>query len=243
MPARIPCRGLLGLGPCLALLQGCAAVLGSKSTDAAVVPQPPRAEVVLDGARLDVTPDIVAVESNPARSATEPNPNADARVRSGFHFNLGLGAGRADLTCDGCVFDSRTGYSAFLSVARSVAQKTLLGVEATGWTKERSGTSVRIYSLMAHLTEYLNRSSGLFLRAGLGLTGFREDGGFREISGNGFGLSGRLGYELGTGGVVIVPYVGYVRGLGGGGVNVDDSHSSTDVIIHNFQFGLGIAAP
>jgi hypothetical protein len=242
MPARILCRRLLGLSPCLALLQGCAAVLGSKSTDVAVVSQPPRAEVALDGARLDVRPGIVAVEGKKSQ-ATEPNPNADARLRSGFHFSLGLGAGRADLTCDGCTFDSRTGYSAFLSVARPVAPKTLLGVEATGWTKERSGTTIRIYSLMAHLTEYLNRSSGLFLRAGLGLTGFREDGGFRDIAGNGFGFSGRLGYELGAGDVLIVPYVAYVRGLGGGGVTVDGNDSSTDVIIHNFQFGLGIAAP
>jgi hypothetical protein len=141
------------------------------------------------------------------------------------------------------VFDSRTGYSAFLSVARSVAQKTLLGVEATGWTKDRSGSTVRIWSLMAHLTQYLNRNSGLFLSAGLGLTGFRDDGDFHEISGNGLGFSGRLGYEIGTGGVAIVPYVGYLRGLGGGGVNIGDNDFSTDVIIHNFQFGLGIAAP
>ena len=242
MPARIPCRSLLGLSPCLALLQGCAAVLGSKSTDVAAVSQPPGAEVVLAGARLDVTPETVAVESKKSH-ATEPNSNANARVRSGFHFGLGLGAGRADLTCDGCVFDSRTGYSAFLSVARSVGQKTLLGVETTGWTKERSGTTIRIWSLMAHLTQYLNRSSGLFLSAGLGLTGFRDYGGIREISGNGLGFSGRLGYELGTGGVLIVPYVGYLRGLGGGGVTADGNDSSTDVIIHNFQFGLGIAAP
>ena len=227
MPARIPCRGLLGFSPCLALLQGCAAaVLGSKSTDVAAVSQPPAAEVVLDRARIDVTPD-----------------SANARVRSGFHFSLGLGAGRADLTCDGCTFDSRTGYSAFLSVARSVAQKTLLGVEATGWTKERSGTTVRIYSLMAHLTEYLNRSSGLFLRTGLGLIGFHQDGGFQDLSANGLGFSGRLGYELGTGGVVVVPYVGYVRGLGGAGVKADGNDTGSDVVISNFQFGLSIAAP
>jgi hypothetical protein len=100
-------------------------------------------------------------------------PNANAGVRSGFHFSLGLGGGKADLTCDGCVFDSRTGYSGFLAVAHPVAEKTLLGIEATGWTKERSGSTVQIWSLMAHLTQYLNPSSGLFLSGGLGWTGFR----------------------------------------------------------------------
>lgn len=217
MPARIPCRGLLVLSPYLALLQGCAAVFGSNSTDRA---------------RLDAAPNIGAVES-------KKSPAANARVRSGFHYSLGLGAGRADITCDGCVFDSRTGFSGFLSLARAVRQKTLLGVEATGWTKERSGTTVRVYSLMAHLTEYLNRTSGLFLRTGIGLIGFDQDGDFQDLSADGLGFSGRLGYELGTGGVVVVPYVGYVRGLGGAGVRNTDS----EVVISNFQFGLGIAAP
>jgi hypothetical protein len=223
MPVRIPFRGLPGLSLCLALLQGCAAALGSKTTDVAAVPRPSGVEVVLD------------------RSATDPNPNANASVRSGFHVGLGLGAGRADVTCDGCVFNDKTGFSGFLSVARSVGQKTLLGVEATGWRKETSGNSIRVYSLMAHLTEYLNRSSGLFLRTGLGLIGVSQD--FRDISANGLGFSGRLGYELGTGAVVVVPYVGYLRGLGGAGAKADGADSGIDVIISNFQFGLSIAAP
>jgi hypothetical protein len=141
------------------------------------------------------------------------------------------------------VFDSRTGFSGFLSLARSVGQKTLLGVEGTGWTKEISGsTSIRVYSLMAHLTEYLNRSSGLFLRTGLGLIGFRQDSDFQDLSANGLGFSGRLGYELGTGGVVVAPYVGYVGGLGGAGAKADGNDTGSDVVISNLQFGLSIAA-
>ena len=174
-------------------------------------------------------------------SSSTDVPNADATVRSGFHFSLGLGGGKADLTCDGCLFDSRTSYSGFLAVARPVAQKTLLGIEATGWTNERSGSTVQIWSLMAHLTQYLSQSSGLFLSGGLGLTGFREYGGFQELSGNGLGFSGRLGYEIGTGGVAIVPYVGYLGSLGGVGVSTEET--SADLTIHNFQFGLGIAVP
>jgi hypothetical protein len=175
---------------------------------------------------------------------TELNPKASARGRSGFHFGLGLGAGEADVTCDGCVFDSKTGYSGFLSLARSVGGKTLLGVEATDWTEKRSGTSMRVYSLMAHLTEYLNRSSGLFLRTGLGLIAYREDADLRDLSANGFGFLGRLGYELGTGKVAFVPYVGYVRGLGSADVNIDgnDFEVESHVIISNLQFGLSIAA-
>ena len=80
-------------------------------------------------------------------------------------------------------------------------------------------------------------------RTGLGLIGFRQDADFRDLSANGLGFSGRLGYEFGTGGVVVAPYVGYVRGLGGARAKADGDDTSSDVVISNFQFGLSIAAP
>ena len=207
---------LLGLSLYLALLlPGCAPVLGSTGTDVAVGSQ--RSE----GGGKD----------------------ASAGEGSRFRFSAGLGAGKADLTCDGCAFDSRTGYSAFLSVDRRVAPNTLLGIEANGWTREKSGVDVRIWGVMAHLTQYLTRGAGPFLSAGLGWTGFHVDQSIQDVSGDGLGFSGRLGYEIEAGRIAVVPYVGYLRGLGGGGVNVGDSHQSTDVRVHSFQLGLGISVP
>jgi hypothetical protein len=202
---------------CLALLPGCAPVLGSIGTDAAVASQHSEAEA----------------------DDQEAHPGPPSL----FRFSAGLGAGKADLTCDGCTFDSRTGFSAFLTVDRRVASKTLIGLEANGWTREKSGVDVRIWGVMAHLTQYLTRSAGPFLSAGLGWTGFHIDETIEDVSGDGLGFSGRLGYEIEAGRIAIVPYVGYLRGLGGGGVNVGDSHQSTDVLIHNFQLGLGISFP
>ncbi len=107
---------------------------------------------------------------------------------------------------------------------------------------ETLGTPNRVLSLMAHLTEYLNRSSGLFLRTGLGVIAYREDNeDFRDVSATGLGFSGRLGYELGRGRVAVVPYVGYLRSLGGAGVQVDGDDVDPDVTISNFQLGLSVA--
>ena len=200
---------------------------------------------------LSLTPCLVLLQgcapvlgsNGPSVAAMSQPPVAEvARSRSGFHFGLGLGAGAADVTCDGCLFDSEAGFSGFVSLARSVGKKTLLGIEATGWTMETLGTPNRVLSLMAHLTEYLNRSSGLFLRTGLGVIAYREDNeGRPDVSATGLGFSGRLGYELGRGRVAVVPYVGYLRSLGGAGVKVDGDDVDPDVTISNFQLGLSVA--
>jgi hypothetical protein len=221
MPARIP-RGLLALSLLVALLQGCAAAPASHGSAIAPIVHPPAVAALRD-----------VSHRRPLDSRSEGSP------RSGYHFSLGIGAGRGDLTCEGCIFDSKTGYSAFLAVARSVASNTLLGIEASGWTKDET----RIYGVTAQLTQYLNRNSGLFLSAGLGWTGFRSDGGPEDVSGSGLGLSSRLGYELGMGRVSVVPYVGYLRGLGTGGARLGDITTPDDVITHSLQVGVGLAVP
>ena len=178
-----------------------------------------------------------------AAVAAQPGSTANARQRSGFHFGLGLGAGAMDFACDGCDFASKTGFSGFLSLAGSVGEKTLLGIEGTGWTKNQSGTTARVYSLTAQVTEYLSTTSGLFLSAGLGVVGYHEGTDFGDRSANAVGFSGRLGYEFGTGGVAFVPYVGIVRTFGGADIKVDGEDAGLNVAISNVQFGLSIAAP
>jgi hypothetical protein len=167
---------------------------------------------------------------------------APAGERSGFHFGLGLGGGAMDTPCHGCDFASETGFSGFLSVAGSVGEKTLVGVETTGWTGSQAGTTARVYSVTAHATEYLSPTSGLFLRAGLGVVGYRQDTASGNRSANALGFSGRLGYELGTGSVALVPYVGIVRTFGGADMKLNGEDEGLNVAISNVQVGLSIAA-
>ncbi len=177
-----------------------------------------------------------------AAVAVQSESTGNVRRRSGFHFGLGLGAGAMDFACDGCDVTSETGFSGFLSLAGSVGEKTLLGVESTGWTKSRAGTTARVYSLTAHVTEYLSTTSGLFLGAGVGVVGYHQDTDLGDRSANAVGFSGRLGYELGRGGVVFVPYVGVVRTFGGADMKLDGEDAGLNVAISNIQFGLSIAA-
>ena len=55
------------------------------------------------------------------------------------------------------------------------------------------------------------------------------------------GFSGRLGYEVGSGSVLAVPYIGYVRSFGNADLKFDGEDVGLDLSISNFQFGLGIA--
>jgi hypothetical protein len=159
-------------------------------------------------------------------------------IRSGFHFNAGAGAGAFDQQCRGCAIDNELGFSGFLSLGGFLNQKTVLGVEGTGWTGKQADVSVQLYSAMAHLTRYASATSGLFLRAGIGLVGYHDED---ELSGNGLGFSGRLGYEVGKGKVHLVPYFGYVRTFDG----IDQKRNGDEVgfnfVISQFQFGLGVS--
>jgi hypothetical protein len=170
-----------------------------------------------------------------AGQSTEVPSDQDAPRGPGWDFSMGVGAGRADLTCDGCIFDSRTGFAGFLSVAHSIRATTLLGGEATTWKKETTW----VYSVMPHLTQYLHEGGGPFLRGGLGLIGFDSD----NIYGIGLGFSGRLGYELGAGTVRVAPYLGYARSIGGAPARQDGDDTGSDVTVSSFQFGLSVAAP
>jgi len=180
-------------------------------------------------------------DGGPAVAASPPESARNVRERSGFQFGLGLGGGAMDFACDGCNFASETGFSGFLSLAGSVGEKMLVGVESTGWTKNESGTTAQVYSVMASVTEYLSATSGLFLRAGVGLVGYREDTDLGDRSASAAGFSGRLGYEFGMGGVAFVPYVGLVRTFGGADMKLDGENERLNVAISNVQFGLSIA--
>ena len=183
-----------------------------------------------------------APPGTPASAAAQPEPTANAREGSGFHFGLGLGGGAKDFACDGCDFASETGLSGFLAVARSVRETTLVGIEGTGWTKSQSGRTARVYSLTAQVTQYWSQTSGLFLGAGLGLVGYHENRDSGDRSANALGFSGRLGYEIGTGAVAFVPYVGIVRTFGGADMKVDGRNEGLNVAISNVHFGLSVAA-
>jgi hypothetical protein len=195
-------------------------------------------------ATLGRGPQRVAIptQADTATGAPGQEPATGIDRHAGFHVGFGLGAGSADRTCTGCDFESKAGMAGILTLGHSVVRNTVLGVEATGWTRSESVTSAQVYSLVAHATRYLSANSGLFLRAGVGLVGYREDSEARDgdLTASGPGFSGRVGYEFGEGRFVVTPYVGLVRTFGGADFKVDGEDIGFNAAIANLQAGLSI---
>ena len=177
----------------------------------------------------------------PAPQPVEPaagEEESDEAVRSGFHFNAGVGAGAFDQQCRDCQIESETGVSGFLALGGFLDPRTVLGIEGTGWMKDESGVGAQVYSAMGQVTRYLSATSGLFLRGGVGLVGYHDDA---DLSASGPGFSGRLGYEFLGGKVHIVPYVGYVRTFDGIDMKRDGDAVGFNFVISQLQLGLGVA--
>ena len=179
----------------------------------------------------------------PTARAEEAKPTAEAQgseagSRGAFHFSAGLGAGSFDQQCAGCEIDSEVGLSGFVALGRLLDRQTALGVEGTAWTKDESGVGAQVYSVMAQVTRYASATSNLFVRAGVGLVGYRNDA---DLTATGLGFSGRLGYEFGRGKVHILPYLGYVRSFDGTDLKRDGDEVGFNFVISQLQFGLGIS--
>ncbi len=223
-----------GPGPAGICSLGAAAAGGTPETESPSAPPAPAPAAATPPASVRSPMPVAA----PAPAGVPvASPRAGHR---GFHFNLGLGAGAADITCDGCDIASSTALSGYLSLGGAVGENTVLGVESTGWTSGESGSDAAVYSLMATVTQYASAQSGLFLSTGLGLVGYREEAGNLELTANGFGFSGRLGYELRTSGrLTFVPYLAFLSTIGGADFELEGTPVG-EFDINNLQAGLAI---
>ncbi len=169
----------------------------------------------------------------PAATPAEVTPSRHA----GFHIAFGLGGGSVGLSCDRCDYSRETSLSGYLSLGAAIARNVVVGVEGTGWTQNEGA---QVYSLMAQATGYLSDASGLFLTAGAGLLGRREETSVGELTATGLGLSGRLGYELELGGsLLVIPYLAYLTTAGGADFEFNGAKVG-EYDISNFQFGLAL---
>jgi hypothetical protein len=189
-----------------------------------------------------------APQATAAQAPAAPQPTSTAGVpassrptgHSGLHLNLGLGAGAADLTCEGCDYPSNTALSGYLGLGAALGETMVLGVESTGWATDEFDTDARVYSLMAAVTNYLDAQSGIFLTTGIGLIGYREQPGGLDLTGKGIGYSARLGYELRTvGRLTLAPYVGFISTFGAVEFKLEGDRTG-EFNINNLQAGVAI---
>lgn len=128
------------------------------------------------------------------------------QTRQGFWIGFGFGYGSAGFSCDGCPdIDRKGAVSGYLKLGGTLSPNLLLGGETNGWTKDIGGSTVTLANASLAAYYYPQPAGGLFLRGGVGFATYSEEG---FDSGNGFGLTLGLGYDVRVGNNVSITPVG-----------------------------------
>ncbi len=165
---------------------------------------------------------------------------ARPQTREGFGISVGIGAGMADLSCDGCNFDSETGLSGYLRLGGHLRPNLFLGFESTGWMKEVEGADVTLgfYSAVAQF--YPNVEKGLYFKGGLGFSMSTADDGTDELKASGMGFSAGAGYDIRVArNMSVTPYLNYLRSVGSE-LKVNGTATGVDLNTGILQFGVGL---
>ncbi len=166
--------------------------------------------------------------------------SARPQTREGFGISVGLGAGMADLSCDGCDFDSETGFSGYLRLGGYLRPNLFLGFESTGWLKEVQGADVTLGFYSAVAQYYPNAEKGLYLKGGLGYSMSTADDGVDELKASGLGLSGGIGYDYRVGkNMSVTPYLNYLRSISSE-LKVNGTATGVDLNTGILQLGVGL---
>jgi hypothetical protein len=166
------------------------------------------------------------------------------QVRKGFWIGFGAGYGSAKPSCDGCgTMESRGSYTAHIRMGGVLSPHLLLGGDIDGWAKRESGTTLSLGNVTAALYYYPMPASGLFLKGGLGASGFHGEVSSTvttTASGGGYGFTIGAGYDIRVGrNISLTPVANLMWG------HVGEVTSGSSVIATGwkhtiFEFGLDL---
>jgi hypothetical protein len=144
-----------------------------------------------------------------ARDAAAQHP----QNRHGFWFGLGVGLGSLSWTCDACPnLAAESGPSGYLKVGLTMTPQVLFGLELNGWRGDVAGTMATNVNGSFVSYVYLKPTGGFFLKGGMGVSLYHEDGPERfqsdTLSTSGFGLTAGLGYDWRVGSNISLTPVG-----------------------------------
>jgi hypothetical protein len=144
-----------------------------------------------------------------AGSATAQRP----QTRQGFWIAFGLGYGSTGLGCDGCSFDREGGGVGHIRLGGTLSQKLLLGGDVTVWTKDVEGVNFTVGNVSFIAQYYPMEMGGLFLKGGAGFSQIELSNAGESASGESFGLSAGVGYDIRVGrNISITPLFDFVFG-------------------------------
>jgi hypothetical protein len=176
--------------------------------------------------------------------------SAHAQTREGFWFGVGGGYGSAGISCDECGDEGREGSGvAYIRGGWTLNERALVGIDFNGWSKtareDDMEMTVNLYSVTGSLTFYPTAASGLFVKAGAGVSTIDVDVDFDGSSvsaelGMGFGFTAGAGYDVRLGRMIsLTPAFGYWYGRPG------DLKFASETLFHDWrqnvlEFTVGI---
>ena len=158
------------------------------------------------------------------------NAQAQSRPQTREGFFIGFGFGWGSLGCSTCGGTRTSGLAGYLKLGGTLSDQVLLGFETNGWVKSESGVTLSQNNASVVMYFYPNAESGFFIKGGFGGAELRlELSSFGNLSTNGYGLIGGLGYDARVGdNFSLTPYANVLYG--------GFDHESTSVL----QLGLGL---
>ena len=118
------------------------------------------------------------------------------QTRPGFWMGFGLGYGSTAFTCDGCTIDRESGFTADARVGWALSQKLSLGGDITMWTKDIDKVNYWVGNASLVALYYPMEMGGLFLKGGAGLSALELSSRGETASGESFGLTAGIGYDI-----------------------------------------------
>jgi len=173
-------------------------------------------------------------------AVTRASVNSEPPSRpGGWYAALGVGGGAADFTCERCRFERSSAIASYVMLGRRIGERTVLGVEATGWQKSDSTTRGRLYTLAVVALGRFDDNLPLFLSGGIGYAGYRRRMPAGTVGANAVGYSARLGAELRVARrLALAPYVGLAGSFGEPKFTFEDrTPYGLSANFNNLQFG------
>jgi hypothetical protein len=119
---------------------------------------------------------------------------------TGFWIGAGVGGAAGSLTLEGLLDTKSIGPAGFVALGGTIPPLVRLGVEMSGWRAVSGDTTSSIGFFTAVAAFYPVRTLPLYIKAGFGASGFREDrleqGSPVRYEGNAFGAEFGVGADF-----------------------------------------------
>src|SRR6476660_1043404 len=109
---------------------------------------------------------VLACAMAPCARAQSP---IHPQTREGFTFAFGFAPGRGEVSCEGCDFDSHTGFGGFIRVGGAVNSNLMLGGQMNGWLHSADGDDTKFGFALATAQWYPYTPIGWYGEGGFGL--------------------------------------------------------------------------